>query len=824
MNTKNFMTKFTLALFLCICSSILLSQPRSLNATRTAVPPVIDGFGNDEVWKQATTALNFVQQEPVDGAPESERTEFKILYDDHNIYFYAMMYDSHPDSIVSRLARRDDIPESDWIGIGFDSYNDKQTAFIFIVLPSGSKSDELMYNDGRDEDYSWDPVWEVETTMLPNGWSAEFKIPFSQIRFTEGNDTWGMNVVRRISRKQEETNWNLMSKNKDGFVSQFGIMTGMADVKLPKLLEVLPYAVGSSEHYPQTQHREKIETIRPNAGVDIKYGITSNFTVDATFNPDFAQVEADPAVLNLTTFETFYPEKRPFFIEGTQILRFVTFGGDYGPGLFYSRRIGKPITVRLPGDGEIITDVPRTSTILGAAKFSGKTDGGISIGLLTGLTDEEEFSYRDTLGGMKSLRAEPSASYNLFRIKQDFWGNSNIGAIVTGTSREGNIPAYTAGTDWDIKFDSSKYRTNGFLAVSHGTKYIDKFGRVRSQPFLQQGSAGKINIGRVSGEWTYGGGFDFTSKKYFINDLGFFRSPNDFGFGINGGYRNFTPGEIFRNYNFSTNIHLRWNYDRLTLFKEFSANANAQLLNFWYVNGGLSYSLAAQDPYEPRGYGVVKTPSSFFVRGEIETDNRKMVIVNAEQSYRSFDNGGLSSNTEGSIVIRPTSSMEYELSLEYVIERDLDKFVTSVTDTMISFAAVDPAALFAQRDVDGIDFTLRGSILFTHDLSLQLYNQFFWAKGNFDMKTYSLLNPDRRLTRHNYSDNKDFNETSLQTNIVLRWEYREGSTFFFVWSHGRAFEQNGGYNTGLGTNLDNTFLRTSPDNVYVVKVSYWMSL
>ena len=791
---------------------------------RTSTPPVIDGFGDDEVWKQATIASGFVQREPLEGSPESERTEFKILYDDNNIYVYAMMYDSHSDSIVTRLARRDDIPESDWFGIGFDSYYDRQTAFIFIVLASGSKADNLTYNDGRDEDYSWDPVWQSETKILSNGWSAEFKIPLSQIRFTEGIDMWGMNVARRISRKQEETNWNLMSKNIDGVVSQFGTMTGMADVRLPKLLEVLPYAVGSSEHYPQTSDRVKIEKIRPDAGVDLKYGVSSNFTLDATINPDFAQVEADPAVLNLTTFETFYPEKRPFFIEGTQILRFVTFGGDFGPGLFYSRRIGRPISARLPGDGKIITEEPQTSTILGAAKFSGKTDGGTSIGILTGVTDEEEFSYRDTLGSIRTKQVEPSASYNLFRVKQDFWGNSNIGAIVTGTSRIGSVPAYTAGTDWDVKFDSSKYRVNGFLAVSHGTKYIDKFHRVRSQPFMQQGSAGKLNFGKVSGAWTYGGGFDFTSKKYFINDIGFFRSPNDYGVGVNGGYRNFIPGDLFRTYNFGANIHWRWNYDKMTLFRELSANAFGQFLNYWAVEGNASYSFGGEDPYEPRGYGVYHIPSSFFIRGEIESDSRKTVIVNAEENYRTFSDGSFASNTEASVIIRPTSSMEYQLSLGYGIERDLDRFVTPIVDTVITFAAVDPVALYGKRDVDGLDITLRSSVLFTHDLSLQIYNQFFWAKGNFDPSTYALLNPNRGLTPYAYTANHDFNQTSLQTNVVLRWEYREGSTFYFVWSHGRSFFQNGGYNTDLMKNLDNTFLRTSPDNVYVVKVSYWMSL
>ncbi|NUN68762.1 MAG: carbohydrate binding family 9 domain-containing protein [Bacteroidetes bacterium] len=815
-----------LQIFCCmaVLCSLLFAQPRSYPATRTASPPVIDGFGNDAVWQQAAVGSGFVQREPVDNAPETERTEFRILFDDDNIYLTAMMYDANPDSIASRLARRDNVPQSDWFAVAFDSYYDRQTAFIFVVLPSGSKTDLLEYNDGRDEDESWDPVWETATRILENGWSVEMRIPLSQIRFTEGNDTWGVNVIRKIARKQEETNWSLISKHKDGYVSQFGTMTGMADIKSANAAEVLPYAVGSSEHYPRTDERVKIERLRPDAGVDLKYGVTSNFTLDATINPDFAQVEADPAVLNLSSFETFYPEKRPFFIEGTQILRFVTFGGDFGPGLFYSRRIGRPISVGAPEPGALITDEPRSATILGAAKFSGKTEGGTSIGVLTALTDEEEFSFRDTLGRERSLRAEPSASYNLFRIKQDFWGNSNIGAIVTGTSRTGAVPAYTVGTDWDVKLDSSTYRVYGFLAVSHANTFINKHFQTLRQPYLQQGSAGKLNFAKVSGAWTYGAGFDFTSKKYYINDIGFFRSPNDYGVGVNGGYRNYTPGDYFRSYTFNGNIHWRWNYDRMTLFREFNLSSSAQFVNYWSLSGSTSYSLGGQDPYEPRGYGVYNIPASFFIRGEIESDNRKDIIVEAEQNYRRYADGGTISNTEGVVTLRPTTAMEYKVSMGYERQRDLDRYVRRYTDTLIAFAAADPVPLFGSRDVDGVDLTLRSSILFTSDLSLQIYNQFYWEQRQFDTTTYALLDPARNLVPYAYGREEEVNRTSLQTNVVLRWEYREGSTFYFVWSHGRSFFERGGYETGFGTNLGNTFRRTAPDNVFAVKVSYWMNL
>lgn len=804
------MTKIVTGIIFLISLTIAGNNPRTLHAIRTQQAPVIDGYGNDEGWKNANVATDFFQRDPNEGEPARQKTEVRLLYDDDHLYIYAMMFDSSPDSIVARLARRDEEVESDYFAVGIDSYNDHQTSFIFVALPSGSRTDILNYNDGRDEDFSWDPVWELQTRILPDGWSAEMKIPLSQLRFTQGMDTWGITFIRKISRSQEESHWALIRKDVDGTASQFGKLTGMAEVKHPSLFQLLPYTVGSSEHYPRKTDREKIQKFRPNAGVDIKYGLSSNFTLDATFNPDFAQVEADPEVLNLTTFETFYPEKRPFFIEGTQILRFVTFGGEFGPGLFYSRRIGKSISVDAP-DGAVITDEPRTATILGAAKFSGKTEFGTSIGALTAITDEEKFSYRDSLGVHRTQRAEPRASYNLLRVKQDFWGNSNVGGIVTAAARDGRNPAYTAGADWDVKFDNNTYRLNGFYAHS---RFVNSVGELR------EGSAGKINFGQISGEWVYSITSDFTTRRYYINDIGFFRSPNDYG--VNGSvtYRNFTPGKYFRSYNISMRPHIRWNYDKMLLFKELNVNWYTQFLNYWSLETGMSYSAGGQDPYEPRGYGVFSYPSSYFIRTEMESDYRKAIVVNVEENFRSYENGGTISNTEASVTLRPTSAMEYRLSFSYSIERDLDRFA----DTLTIAGATKPSAVYGKRDVDGVDMTLRSSILFAHNLSLQIYNQFFWAKGSFDTLTYGVLTANRNVIPYAYTHRKEFNRTSLITNVVLRWEYREGSTMYLVWSHRREFFEPAGYYSDFGTNIDNTFLRTSPDNVYVVKISYWMNL
>lgn len=806
------MRLFAVLLLLIVLPLAGTAQTPSISVHRTAVPPVIDGYGTDAAWSDAPPASGFLQREPRDGAPATDRTEFRVLVDDGYLYVHAMMYDDRPDSIVHRLARRDEFPESDWFGITVDSYHDRQTAFVFVVFVSGSRYDALNYNDGRNEDASWDPVWQAETRVLPNGWSAEFRIPLSQLRFTEGNDVWGFNAARKVIRRGEETNWSLMSKNAGGFASLFGTLTGMAAVKEPALFEALPYAVASSEHRAERPGRARIERLRPNAGADVKVGLGSGFTMDAAVNPDFAQVEADPAVLNLTTFETFYPEKRPFFIEGTQIIRFVTFGGDFGPGLFYSRRIGRPIDPPLPADGAAVTDEPGTATILGAVKVSGKTAGGTSLGVLTAVTEEESFTYRDTLGGERTLRAEPAAFFSLVRAKQDFWENSNIGGILTATARDGRRPAYTMGTDWDLRLAGNAYRINGFLAHS---RTMTPAGELRA------GGAGKFSVARVSGDWTWSANADFTTKRYYINDIGFFRSPNDYGMSGSAARRSFEPGSWYRQYNVSLNPHLRWNYDRVTIARELRLNTYVQFLNYWQFETGWGYSAPAQDPYDPRGLGVYRTPGSYFVRAEVETDGRAAVVVNVEENVRRNTQGAVIANTAGKVTVRPAEAAEAAVSFGYATERGFNAFADAVTDAAITFSPSSPVAMFGKRDVDGTDLTLRGSFLFTHALSLQLYHQFFWAKGRY--REFSVLRPDGGLDPYPYTGTVEFNGTSFVSNIVLRWEYRPGSTVYLVWSHGREFEQAGGYGTSPADNVRETF-RARPDNVYVVKASYWMEL
>lgn len=779
------------------------SGDKVMTVTYTSTSPKIDGNDNEEAWAKAVPFGRFRQREPVEGAEATERTEIKAVYDDEALYFFCTMYDSEPERIVRRLARRDNEVESDYISIRIDSYHDHQTAAEFSINASGSKVDILQYDDASREDDSWDPVWDVVTRLMPRGWCAEVKIPFRILRYDPKNSTWGINVIRRISRKNEYDYWEFIPRNASGFISRFGHLNGLEHLPSPTRLEILPYGVSSGVFQPTTPLRDSRSEFRPNAGLDAKYGLTSYFTADLTLNPDFGQVEADPEVLNLTTYETFYPEKRPFFIEGTQILRFSTFGDNLGPGLFYSRRIGKALGVR-PPSGTVLTNDPQTATILGAAKLSGKTKSGLSVGVLEAMTQKETYSYRDSLGTAATAVAQPLMNYGLVRLKQDVWSNSNVGMIITSVAREAGLPAVTGGADWNLKFDNSKYGVTGFLAGSH-TYDPSTFEK-------KDGTAGKIRIGKDGGDpwlWVISG--DFTSRRYDINDIGYFRRPNDRGIIANIDYVDYTPGKFIRTYYVGYNHHLRWNFDGVAIIREGQAQALFQLLNYYIVRFDFGFDSPAFDDRESRGYGLYRAPQKYSSHAGFETDQRSAIIASVDGYYVHDFAGQRTSDTQVGVTVRPTSAAELQVRLGYTRTRNLEGYV--------NLAA--PQNLFGHRDVEKTDITVRLSTVFTHTLTLQVYNQFFIAKRQY--YNFTFLDDASNLRPTSYGGNRALNETAMHTNVVLRWEYLPGSTTYLVWTHGRNFAENGGYKRNYGDEFDRMF-SVSPDNVFMLKVSYWYSL
>jgi hypothetical protein len=798
-----------------VCSAYCGDGTRVLVAVRTAVPPVIDGFLTDTVWQKASPAGDFIQRDPDEGRPASEDTEVRVLYDDAALYFGCMFFDSEPGEIVAQLTRRDNEDvEADLGSIRIDSYHDHQTAYEFTFNPSGVKVDILQYDDANREDPSWDPVWDLQTRVLENGWAAELRIPFSILRFKEGlgeagEGEWGINVIRHVSRKQEDSYWVYTPKSESGFVSRFGHLSGLANIPPPRQFEVLPFVVAKQELEPERADREAGDEFSTDAGLDLRYGLSSNFVLDATFNPDFGQVEADPAVLNLTTFETFYPEKRPFFIEGTQIIRFSTFGDAFGPGMFYSRRIGRAIDadeVEIPEGGRIVS-VPQTVSILGAAKFSGKTAGGLSIGVLEAFTEEETATVSDSTGVVTDQVLEPFAHYNVIRLRQDVLQNSNIGMIVTSTAKTSRSPAITAGGDWNLRFGGNTYQVDGFIGLSRTTN---------SQAARVNGSAGKVRLARIAARhWLWNVGADFTSKTYNINDVGFFFRPNDFGATSTLQYKEDSPSEVYRNYSVSLFLHERRNFDARNLNRETNLSAGFLFSNYWEADLSASLDMGKYDDRETRGNGDYQRPHPYSLAFALDSDEREDLIVSIEQVIGRDTRKRRQTATRVEVRLRPTPWTEWSVEGGYERVDNLEAWVDNVSQTDGTTASI-----FADRSTEEFDITLRGAVTFTRDLTLQFYGQMLLANGRYE--AFRRLIGTSTFEPFVYQGNPDFNDQFFNMNLVVRWEYLPGSTVFLVWSQARE-NTNEMVDATFGENVETTFSAPA-GNVFLLKVSYWFNL
>lgn len=788
-------------------------NPRSVKAVRVTAPPQIDGLLNDAVWILAVPATDFIQREPDEAKPASERSEIHVLYDDEALYFGCMFYDSEPEKIVARLTRRDNEIESDRASIRIDSYHDHQTGFEFTFNAAGVKVDILQFDDANKEDDSWDPVWDLQTRILPEGWSAEVKIPFRILRYhTGGGDSighvWGINFLRYISRKKESDRWAFTPKSQSGFISRFGHLTGLLNLPVPRHFEVLPFIVARQNYEPPSALRRRNQEFLGSAGVDLRYGLTSNFTLDATINPDFGQVEADPAVLNLTTYETFYPEKRPFFIEGTQIIRFTTFGGDFGPGMFYSRRVGRGISVDEVDTSGVTTieDVPQTTTILGAAKLSGRTNGGLSIGVLQALTQEEKATVVVASGTKSEQAVEPFSHYGVVRLKQDVLDGSYVGMILTSVEKRTRYPAFTNGYDWNLKFGQNTYQLNGFLALSRTTNSDNE--RV-------SGSAGKLQFSRIAGEhWLWSVSGDFTSKRYNINDIGFFFRPNDYGPVVTLTYKEDAPAQVVRSWYVTLFLHERRNFDGVNLFREFNLNSSMLFTNYWRINASVGRSAGEFDDRETRGNGLFAKPKNLHTATYLYSDDRKDVVMKIGQRFSWDAKAGRGAATELGLEVKPFSWMEAELDYEYVRVRNEEAWVDNIG------IGGSTESIFGDRSTDQHNIIARSTITFTRELTLQVYGQVFLAKGHYE--NFRQLVGTSGFISYAYSGSPDFNRQSLNTNIVLRWEYYPGSTLFLVWSQARR-DNNGNYFTSFGNDFLDTF-QISPHNVLVLKLAYLWSL
>jgi hypothetical protein len=770
--------------------------------------PAIDGTLNDEIWNGAERLTGFVQRDPDNGQPMTEETLIQIAYDARFLYVAVTCVDREPALVAAGFSRRDEMGATDFITIGFDARHDHQTAYAFQTNPSAVQVDISFFNDeSQDRDYN--AVWDVRTARTPHGWTAEYRIPFSQMRFSaapEPGQVWGFGASRQIRRRGEFGAWVPRPRGVRGEVSLWGHLVFDDPITAPRRLELTPY-VGARSELAHDRARES----GASAGLDARLGIGSGATLAGTFNPDFGQVEQDPAVLNLSVFETFFPEKRPFFLEDSR-----TFLPPYGNfQLFHSRRIGRaPGRLALAG-GEVLLEKPDETTILGATKLTGKGSGW-TYGAMTALTSREyaqvEIPVTQADGSVAQHRRErliePATSYNVGRIQRDVLnGSSNIGALVTAVFREQAEDAFTGGIDYSLRWDRNRTNFNGHWAVTRapGTGGMKTSG----------GGVTNFNVSRkYLNVFTH---YDRFGKDFRVNDIGFLRVRQNRN-QANAGMEVFNPDpwKMFRRAGGGFSVSRGWTDARLVWQSYGEFWTFMQFRNFWNTNFGMFAEHEVLDDLDTRGGPPIVRPSYSGIFYNLSSDQRKSWRWNLYANRGSRSGGGWFSTVNTGLTVQLSDRVQTSFSTQYSFGHDLAQWITNV----------DPDGdgindhVYGTLDRDVVDVTVRGTYAFSRDLTLQAYLQPFVAVGDY--------HDIRRLARPRSFDfdattltyNPDFSTKSLRGNIVMRWEYNPGSTLFFVWDLSQSdlsrpgeFRPLRDLRTAFGANAS---------HVLMVKASYWL--
>jgi len=824
-----------------------------MTAIRATEAPRIDGRLDDAVWALAVPATDFRQMMPRDGDPATERTEVRLAYDDEAVYVAARMLDSEPARVAAKLGRRDNIDQSDFFEVDFDSYHDHRTSFQFYVNPLGVRADVLASDDEGNGDAGWDPVWDVATRRDSLGWTAEFRIPLSQLRFPNAQvQLWGVNFFRQVERKSEMSMWSYFAQTDRGYASFFGHALGIADLPQPRRLEVMPYAAGLEERTaagsPDNPFNDGSRELA-RVGLDVKYGLTSNLTLNATVNPDFGQVEADPALVNLTAYESYFEERRPFFVEGASIFDFGR-GGSIrigGSNFFYSRRIGRSPQGSAQARGGYV-DAPTNSTIIGAAKLSGRTAGGWSVGLLEAVTAAEYATVEDSLGARHRDRVEPLTNYALARAQREFRGGaSTLGFIGTAVNRDiadGRLSflrsqAYAGGVDFAHRFGANRFTVWGSAGLSYiaGDTLAIQRAQLSSARYYQRpdadyvdydpartslaGWTGTLGVSRDVGRWIYGLTATAVSPGFELNDVGY-QTNADRAQAAFFAIRRWTrPGKVFRN----AMIQLLgvggvdFGGDRVS--SQLQLYGGGSFLNYWYVNAGVTQTARATNPSLTRGGPAGISPATTTASLSLSTDSRKRVWASLGGSGVRNELDGWSANVYSTLTLRPSNSVSLSVSPDYSVARTQQQYVTSFADST-AVATFGRRYVFSEIIQRTLDLTTRLDVTFTPSLSLQLYTQPFIATG--DYRRFKELAAPRTMDYVDFGGNPapDFAYRSLRGNAVLRWEYRPGSTLFLVWTQScSAYDSQATFSAGDDLRH---LCQGRSDNVFAVKLNYWLSL
>lgn len=829
------------------------SIKRVYYAARTDIKPKIDGKLEDECWqKVGTWDGDFIQQQPHQAASPSQETEIKILYDDKYLYFAIICHDNEPEKMDPILGRRD-VNTGDMAGIAIDSYDDNQTAFEFNLTAAGQKVD-LMHMGEYGWDFEWNAVWDGKTTLGDSAWYAEMRVPFTQIRFSnEEEHVWGMHIWRWINRFQEESQWKLIPVDAPAMVYIFGELNGIKDIPYKRNFEVMPYVKG--KYITDSENSEKF-----GAGIDGKIGVTSNFTLDYTVNPDFGQVEADPSVLNLTSYEVFYDEKRPFFLEGKSILEY---NAD-NDMVYYSRRIGHAPSYEPYTDENETLAMPENTSILNALKLTGKNKSGLSLGIVNSMTARENATIYSGDESTKEA-VEPFTNYFIGRLKQDFnKGSTTIGGIATSTIR--NIKdeqlefladkSFVGGVDFEHNWLNRKYFINAksfYSKIDGSEKAISKLQR-SSQHLYQredadhleydsgltslQGWGGEVSGGKRSGKFRLTGNVDWRSPGVDLNDVGYMRQADYVKEETHLIYNINKPKGILLKYYILLEQQHQWSFGGENLIDKFDAQAKLTFKNYWTSTFDFFRTMNEIDTRQLRGGPSLRIDGNSTAGWIFQTNSSKNLVFATKMYFARNDD-------------KITWRNKYDFSLSWLINNNFTiSAMTGFTNETNNSQYVKQKTVDGKKEyvVGKIDretlyTTLRVEYFITPELSLQYYGSPYASIGKYD--SYRKVNMSKskdlnerytpltiegdKLVDENgnelldfTTENPDFNFQEFRSNFVLRWEYKTGSTFYFVWTNTSS-----NYEDKYNPSITDTFKNISKlqaQNAFMIKFSYWFSL
>lgn len=761
------MLRFFIGLILLLHAGLLFSNPvgrKQLIATRTNSTVEIDGSLNDAAWQQSSVASYFIQREPYNGKEASFDTRVYLLYDDQGIYIGGHMFDPNPDSISMELRSRDQIGIADYFGVRIDTYNDGLNAFGFYVSARGVQVD-FKINSSNQEDESWDAVWKSATSIGSDGWFAEIFIPFSALRFAKGSSQqWGINFFRSIQRKREYSSWNFIDAKAGNTLTQSGVLSIPGMLEPPLRLSATPYLTAGIQHLPSTSKWSGSY----NAGMDIKWGISESFTLDMTLIPDFGQVESDDRIFSLSPFEVYYEEKRPFFTEGTELFQ--------KGNVFYSRRVGSTPrnynSINRQYPAERIINNPESVQLINAAKLSGKTSGGLGIGIFNALTAEAVAEVADSTGSKTSIVSEPFTNYNMMVFEQALPNNSQISIYNTNVMRAGNHPmANVSGTEFSIRNKSNTYEFYGMLNISQ---------HYQTEGPVQTGERVLVNFGKISGKLRADAWFNLMTDTYNPNDMGFQRSNNEIGNGYNIRYNMFDPkGKILRWFG-RLNLNHFYLYDTKAFTSlDLSGDGRATFTNHLTLGGNFSINpLGKNDYFEPRVKGrYFYRPPGFNLMLWGSPDYRKKIMAD----YR-FGLGHIPGWDYLNWSARITPRWRVQENFLVIPMIHFDYQINSygyVRDTANVVQGRD--IIFGKRNVQNITSSITADYIFSPNTSLAFRLRHYWL--NVDYIDFQDLESDGSLRKNDYIGSEDFAVNTFNIDMVFRWNFAPGSELLLVWKN-----------------------------------------